>query len=859
MPHSISADPLFLDIAGADNILGYALVAGAYRDGGADDNFFLDAGSPAIDAGDSWQSPPTDFMGDSREDDPGTPNTGSPNYFATVQSSSLFTAGGTAQNWSGTDASFTLTLPFAFTFYGTSYTQVQVSTEGFLQFSYAGNTGSAGDTNNSDSALTTNRLIAPLWANLTTSNIFVDTSQSGQVTIRWQGTNNTDNSAVNFDVVLFANGDIRFDYGAGNTNLNPTVGLSYGNGWAFELPSGYDGQSSLTNAHSVLFTLAPGFVDIGAFEFEGSSLDHTPPTVISTSPVIINNAGTSSPFSSFQVSFSEALNPIDAAAPALYELREAGSNGFGSTDDVIFALTPIYTPFSTIVTLDIDGLEDGTLPAGSYQFTIVSNATSSIHDLSGNALDGDDNGTPGGNYVRTFTINGTATTTVVTPGTASVVAGQSAEFTATVSSSSGTPSDGYVQFLVDGSAYGSPVALKSGSADLPIAEPAGTYTIAARYTGDTTYAATVPAGETTATLTVTQPAATQTPTTTAVTPSEAFVAPGQSATFTATVSSSSGTPPDGDVQFLVNGENYGSLVPLSSGTAQLPITEPIGTYTIAAEYTGDTDYAATLAAGETTATLTVSQPTTSKVATTTVVSPSTISVGFGQSPTFTATVSSLAGTPTDGSIQFLVNDTAYLTPVLVSGGQAQLAISEPAGTYTVAAEYTGDSVYAATVSAAETTAALTVSQLATSTAVTPTAASVSLGQSATFTATVSSSSGAPSDGSVQFMVDGLPSGNPVPLMTNGTAQLPMSEPMGSYTITAQYLGDANYEATLTGAESSAALTVTAAATTTTVTPGTALVAPGSSATFTAAVTSLAGRRRTARSSSWSTARTTTDR
>ena len=62
--HSISADPLFLDITGADTILGYAQVAGAFRDGGPDDNFFVDAGSPAIDSGSSWLSPPTDLTGD---------------------------------------------------------------------------------------------------------------------------------------------------------------------------------------------------------------------------------------------------------------------------------------------------------------------------------------------------------------------------------------------------------------------------------------------------------------------------------------------------------------------------------------------------------------------------------------------------------------------------------------------------------------------------------------------------------------------------------------------------------------------------------------------------------------------------
>src|SRR5207244_453262 len=84
---------------------------------------------------------------------------------------------------------------------------------------------------------------------------------------------------------------------------------------------------------------------------------------------------------------------------------------------------------------------------------------------------------------------------------------------------------------------------------------------------------------------------------------------GQSATFTASVSSTNGAPPDGEVQFLVNGVPYGNPVALSSGTAQLAITEPGGSYTVAAEYTGDDNYIATLPAAETSASLTVTPAT----------------------------------------------------------------------------------------------------------------------------------------------------------------------------------------------------------------------------------------------------------
>ena len=78
----------------------------------------------------------------------------------------------------------------------------------------------------------------------------------------------------------------------------------------------------------------------------------------------------------------------------------------------------------------------------------------------------------------------------------------------------------------------------------------------------------------TGTATASWTTTTLTATATAVTPSTASVSFGQSATFTATVSSASGTPPDGSVQFLVNGASYGSAVPLSGATAQLQSPSP---------------------------------------------------------------------------------------------------------------------------------------------------------------------------------------------------------------------------------------------------------------------------------------------
>src|SRR5262249_10902583 len=153
---------------------------------GQDDNFYRVKFSPAIDRGDSWNAPATDVEGFTRVDDLGTANQGSPDYRESDLGSSLFAATGTAKNWRSDNTAFTLSLPFSFPFYDGSYTSVSVSTEGFLQFA---GPDSAGDGSNGASKLLNDRRIAPLWDDLKTNgtgnDIFVDTSVSGQVTVRW--------------------------------------------------------------------------------------------------------------------------------------------------------------------------------------------------------------------------------------------------------------------------------------------------------------------------------------------------------------------------------------------------------------------------------------------------------------------------------------------------------------------------------------------------------------------------------------------------------------------------------------------------------------------------------------------------
>ncbi len=141
-----------------------------------------------------------------------------------------------------------------------------------------------GDPANSTAALNSAIRIAPMWDDLRTDqagdDIFVDSSVANQLTIRWAATVKATGLKANFAATLFSDGRIRFDYGPGNNGLTPTVGFSRGDGRYFNLAAGYDGVASLTNANTLTFSLTPGIVDIGAYEFRGNSAD----TVSQTSP-----------------------------------------------------------------------------------------------------------------------------------------------------------------------------------------------------------------------------------------------------------------------------------------------------------------------------------------------------------------------------------------------------------------------------------------------------------------------------------------------------------------------------------------------------------------------------------------------
>ena len=167
---------------------------------------------------------------------------------------------------------------------------------------------------------------------------------------------------------------------------------------------------------------------------------------------------------------------------------------------------------------------------------------------------------------------------------------------------------------------------------------------------------------------------------------------GASLTFTAQVSPTTGTgTPTGNVAFFDSG-NPLAVVPLNTGTASMPDSSlSVGSHKITASYGGDSVFAPS-----TSAVLTQQiTKATSAVALTSNPNPSSVN----QFVTLTATVTSqYGGTPT-GSVTFKQGTTTLGTAQLASA-QGTLTYTFPtAGSFNIAATYTGDTNFKTSTSA----------------------------------------------------------------------------------------------------------------------------------------------------------------
>jgi hypothetical protein len=318
----------------------------------------------------------------------------------------------------------------------------------------------------------------------------------------------------------------------------------------------------------------------------------------------------------------------------------------------------------------------------------------------------------------------------------------------------------------------------------------GTHSITAVYGGDGTF------GKSSSNAFTETIVAAANTTTTTVTSSANPAAVGAPLTFTATVSGSS--TPTGTVTIEANGAPLG-VATLSHGTASLTVTGQlfVGTYNITALYGGSSTFGGSVSKA-------LSQQIVLAPTTTTVTS--SLSVDILGTPaesddltTLTATVTNTTGITPTGTVTFMdgSNELAANVP-LDSNGVAIQFVNTPGapslglGSHSITAVYSGDSLNAASTSAAFSQSEV---QFGDSLGLTASVSTIKPNTPVTLTATITrenDGSGTAATGTITFYDFGAALGSAT--VSNGTASLTVPKGLGagSHILTATYSGDSNF-------------------------------------------------------------------
>jgi autotransporter-associated beta strand protein len=325
----------------------------------------------------------------------------------------------------------------------------------------------------------------------------------------------------------------------------------------------------------------------------------------------------------------------------------------------------------------------------------------------------------------------------------------------------------------------------------------GTRTVTAIYSGDVSNAPSTSAG-------VSQ-TVNQDPTTAAVTSNVSTPVYGQPVTFTATISKTGNATaaPTGSVTFIVDGGNpatggFQQVVPLGGGQATVTansLTVAGSPHSVQVVYNGSSDGGF----GPSNATLPGGQSVLMNDSTTTVVSSANPS-GIAAAVRFTATVAPKApgsGAAT-GTVDFVVDggnanaaNGGFEQVLPLSGGQASYVVTALArGSHQVKVVYGGDGT---NLNGSSGTMTQVVGYVTTTT-VTSSLNPCTAGQQVTYTATVAYFNGAGAvTGTVNFYDGSTLIGTGT--VSNGVATLAATlQTVGTHTIQASYLGDANFAA-----------------------------------------------------------------
>jgi autotransporter-associated beta strand protein len=607
------------------------------------------------------------------------------------------------------------------------------------------------------------------------------------------------------------------------SSVNPSV---FGQSVTFTATITADAPGAGTPTGTVTFL--DGLTTLGT-----ESLDGSGQTTFTTSALAVGDHSITVVYNgdtNFTTSTSSALTQeVDQDSTTAAVVSSVNPSVFGQSVTFTATITAVApgagTPTGTVTFLDgSTTLGIGTLD-GSGQTTFTTSALA-VGDHSITVVyNGDTNFTTSTSAALTQTVNQDDTESALISSASTPVFGESVTFTDTVTADapgSGTPT-GTVTFLDGTTTLGIGTLDGSGVATFTSTTlPVGIDSITAVYSGDIDFNASTSAD---LNQTVNQDA-----TTSALVSSANPSVFGQSVTFTDTVTPTvaGGSEPTGSITFLDGTSTLGTGTLNSSGVAAFTTTSlPVGSGSITAVYAGDTDFG-----GSTSPALT---QVVNPASTTAALADSANPIAFGESVTFTATITTNApgvGTPA-GTVTFLDGTTTLGVGTLNGSGVTTFTTSALAiGAHSITAVYNGSTDFALSTSSvilesvvqANTTSALVAS-------VNPTV----FGQSVTFTDTVTAAApgaGTPT-GTVTFL-DGSTTLGVASLNGSGVATFAVSTlALGGHSITAVYGGSTEFNASTSSA---VAHTVNQSATTTGLTSSANPAALSQSITFTATVT-----------------------
>jgi Pro-kumamolisin, activation domain/Bacterial Ig-like domain (group 3) len=408
-----------------------------------------------------------------------------------------------------------------------------------------------------------------------------------------------------------------------------------------------------------------------------------------------------------------------------------------------------------------------------------------------------------GSTTLTVTASAVATTTVLTASPASIAPSATTQLTAMVKAASGSAAAGSVTFAIGNTSLGSaPLTATDGAAAAVLSVAAsklslGSNTITASYAGSSGFAPS--AGP--VIVVVIAPAVTTTITLAA---SPASISQNTTTQLTATVKAASGTAaPAGSVTFSAGNIALGTATLAGSGgtaTAALTVMGSSlanGANPVAASYGGNSSFSGSTGS----VTVTVAQMV---AATMTVAAASPPTIASNATTTVTAMVKATTGAALpSGIVSFALGNTSLGSVTLtVTGGLTAAMLSLPGsklnmGSNNITASYTGSSNFTPS---AGSVIVVVIAPLATSTALTAGSASIAPGATTLLTATVRAVSGsAAPTGSMTFTAGGVSlataalavsgASSTASLTVNGSSLAP-----GSDTVTASYSGSSGFSA-----------------------------------------------------------------